>query len=176
MQLQRPTLKVCINGSKVKALIDTGSSINVIDENTYSKLQDKINLKKTHTKVYAYGASKVKLLGKFEATIETENIITTAPIYVSRGSSGNLLSYQTSVDLKIIPAINTINESKVNELCDKYKSVFKGMGKVKDTKVKLYVDKNVQPVTQPHRRIPFHLRKQVKMNSSDLKTWTLLKR
>ncbi|XP_045170892.2 uncharacterized protein K02A2.6-like [Mercenaria mercenaria] len=32
---------------------------------------------------------------------------------------------------------------------------------MKDTEVKLYVDKNVQPVTQPHRRIPFHLRKQV---------------
>jgi hypothetical protein len=37
---------------------------------------------------------------------------------------------------------------------------------MKGTKVKLYIDSNVQPVTQPHRRIPFHLRKQVEKESS----------
>ncbi|XP_060556789.1 uncharacterized protein K02A2.6-like [Ruditapes philippinarum] len=161
MQLQRPRLKVHINGCKIKALIDTGSSINVIDENTYSKLQNKVHLKRAHTKVYAYGASKVTLLGKFQAQIESKNKITTAPVYVTKGTSGNLLSYQTSVDLNIIPEINTVTDSKVDELCKKYQTVFTGMGKMKATKVKLYVDKNVQPVTQPHRRIPFHLRKQV---------------
>ncbi|XP_060594467.1 uncharacterized protein LOC132748833 [Ruditapes philippinarum] len=161
MQLQRPNLKVYINGCKIKALVDTGSSINVIDERTYSKLHNKVRLKKAHTKVYAYGSSKVTLLGKFQAQIESKSKITSAPVYVTKGNSGNLLSYQTSVDLDIIPVINAVTHSNVDELCKKYQSVFTGMGEMKGTKVKLYIDSNVQPVTKPHRRIPFHLRKQV---------------
>ncbi|XP_053389269.1 uncharacterized protein K02A2.6-like [Mercenaria mercenaria] len=161
LQSSRPNLTIQINGQSVKALIDTGSSINVIDERTYSKLKNKVTLSKVDTKVYAYGANKVDLLGKFQATIETKHKITTAPVYVAKGKSCNLLSYLTSVDLQVIPEISVITQNKVDELCDKYGSVFKGIGKMKDTEVKLYVDKNVQPVTQPYRRIPFHLRKQV---------------
>jgi hypothetical protein len=46
-------------------------------------------------------------------------------------------------------------------LCNKYSDVFKGIGKLKDVKVKSHVDENGIPVIQPYRRIPFHIRKQV---------------
>ncbi|XP_069105895.1 uncharacterized protein [Argopecten irradians] len=36
-----------------------------------------------------------------------------------------------------------------------------GIGKCKNVKIKLHIDTDVQPVSQPHRRIPFHVRKQV---------------
>ena len=61
----------------------------------------------------------------------------------------------------MIPKINTLQTNKVNEICQTFKSVFTGLGKLKDTKIDLHIDSNIQPVTQPHRRIPFHLREQV---------------
>ena len=42
-----PTTKLKINGKNVKFAVDTGSTINVIDENTFKQLQN-INLQKTH--------------------------------------------------------------------------------------------------------------------------------
>ena len=47
------------------------------------------------------------------------------------------------------------------ELCDKYKSVFTGLGKLKDKQIKFHIDESIIPSTQPARRIPFHVREQV---------------
>lgn len=46
-------------------------------------------------------------------------------------------------------------------LLNKYLEITKGTGKLKDFKLKLHIDNTVQPITQPHRRIPFHVRKSV---------------
>ena len=35
------------------------------------------------------------------------------------------------------------------------------MGKLKDVEIDLHIDPNLRPVQQPHRRIPFHVRKDV---------------
>jgi hypothetical protein len=64
------------------------------------------------------------------------------------------------VELNIVPIIASVSSSS-EILCNKYSDVFKGIGKLKDVKVKIHVDENVKPVIQPHRRIPFHIRKQV---------------
>jgi hypothetical protein len=44
---------------------------------------------------------------------------------------------------------------------------------MKDTTIKLHIDQSVQPVAQPHRRIPFHIRAHVekqirKMQEDDI--------
>ena len=158
-------------------LVDTGSSINVIDESTYQSMKSKPKLSKSDTKAYAYGTdAKVSLLGMFQATVETESKLTTAPFYVAQGKSGNLLSYMTSVDLQVIPEIHAVENSKLDYLCQKYSNVFKGIGQLKDTKIELYIDQNVQPVTQPHRRIPFHLRKQVEAELKRLEDLDIIER
>ena len=173
----RPKIKINLNESPICILVDTGSSINVIDEYTYKSMKIQPKLSKSDTKAYAYGTdAKVSLLGKFQATVETDNKLTTAPFYVAQGNSGNLLSYMTSVDLQVIPEINTVETSKVDYLCQKYSSVFKGIGQMRDTQIELYIDQHVQPVTQPHRRIPFHLRKQVETELKRLEDLDIIER
>ncbi|XP_052791587.1 uncharacterized protein K02A2.6-like [Mya arenaria] len=45
---------------------------------------------------------------------------------------------------------------------EQYPPLFDGkMGKIEGTKVKLHIDKEMPPVSQRHRRIPFHARKDV---------------
>jgi hypothetical protein len=81
-------------------------------------------------------------------------------MHVVKGKHGNLLCYDTSVELNIVPIIASVSSSS-EILCNKYSDVFKGIGKLKDVKAKIHVDENGIPVIQPHRRIPFHIRKQV---------------
>ena len=49
----------------------------------------------------------------------------------------------------------------VDHLLDHYRDLYVGVGKLRDCKVKLHVDENVEPVVQRQRRIPFHIRRKV---------------
>ena len=61
-----------------------------------------------------------------------------------------------------------------SEICDKFPKVFTGIGKLKDTQIEIFVDKTVQSIMQPHRRIPFHLRKQVEIELKRLEDMDII--
>ena len=59
----------------VKFLIDTGSSIDIVDKNTFDRIQSKggkIRLFKTKKKLYPYASDPIELLDYFESVIENE--------------------------------------------------------------------------------------------------------
>lgn len=61
--------KVC--GAPFMTTMDTGATINVINEQTFSKM-DGVQLKPTSTKAFPYNLEQpVKFLGKFDAVVET---------------------------------------------------------------------------------------------------------
>ena len=125
VQKGQPKMTVKINNSKVDFLIDTGSSINILDENTFKKIGSKPKLSHSNTRVFAYGSDQtLELIGKFQATIETDSKITTATMHVVKGKHGNLLCYDTSVELNIVPIIASVSSSS-EILCNKYSDVFK---------------------------------------------------
>ncbi len=71
-------VNVTVGGAKFKITIDTGATINVIDRDTFNKMQD-ITLNRTNTKAFAYNTtSPVEFLGKFEGVIETRKRISVA--------------------------------------------------------------------------------------------------
>ena len=161
-----------------QVLIDTGASINVIDEKTFqtiikSRQNKRISLSNTATKIYSYGGSKpLPVLGTFTTHVESKRKLTPATIYVIRGAHGCLLSYQTATELDLI-SIDTSSIASVktstpiastnnsNDILKRYPDLFTGIRKMKDFQVELHIDPSVPPVTQPHRRIPFHLRKKL---------------
>ena len=74
-----PKTKVKINNIYVQMVVDTGASVNIIDELTFQKLGQPLPLQKCKTRIFAYGASdKVPIIGKFEATLETKTKFTVA--------------------------------------------------------------------------------------------------
>ena len=50
------TTKLRINGNNVKLTVDTGSTINIIDETTFKQLQN-INLQKKHIRTNLFNSS-----------------------------------------------------------------------------------------------------------------------
>ena len=70
-------------------LVDSGSSINVIDEQTFDKINQKVALRRASTRVFAHGSSK------------TLHFLNVADIYVIKGNYGCLLGYETCVQLAI---------------------------------------------------------------------------
>ncbi len=169
-------VSVKINQENVKFLLDTGASINIIDENSWQKINSRnnIQLKPTDVKVYAYGATKsLEILGQFESSVETDKIITVANFYVAKHSTGNLMTCKTAEELSFIKVnvnkvesettdqFNKESPEYVKHLQNKYKDVFKGLGQLKDFEVTLHENSDVKPIVQQQGRIPFHVREKV---------------
>ena len=69
----------------------------------------------------------------------------------------------TTTPSQLAQQINPESPRFIPDVLHKYRNLWKDgrIGKLKDFEVKLHVDPSVQPVIQPQRRIPFHLRKKV---------------
>ncbi len=94
---QTPKVNVKVCQHWFKATVDTGATINVVDQETFAKMV-KPDLKKTSIKAFVFDAkSPVRFVGKFEATIETRKRVTVATFYVTKTTtSGNLIPATTA--------------------------------------------------------------------------------
>ena len=146
-------------------MADSGASVNVLDEKDYQSLTKPPTLQQTKVKIHAYKSSKsLTVLGTFTTVLKFKSTCVKDKIYVVKGSGGSLLSWKTSQDLGLLKAVHHVNDSsstRVEELVKEYDELFHGLGKLKGYQVKLHIDESVQPVAQPHRRVPFHVRQQL---------------
>lgn len=169
--------KVKINDVSVLVHLDSGASINIIDNATFRRLslQKSIHLTKTNIKLFAYGSTKpLGVKGSFEASVELSNKISVAKFYVVHGTGGCLLSGKSAIDLELIKVnlvskfLREVSEQKnithssdtkkrpkrLGSLFSKYDHLFQGVGKLKDYKVHLHIDKSIPPTVQAARRVP----------------------
>ena len=108
------------------------------------------------------------LMGTIQAELSanTNSIQTTLHIVKYKGASGSLLGYNTAKQsgvLKIINQLKTDETSTQFPASGKLASLFGRIGNVKGNVTKFHVDPDVKPKQQPHRRVPFHVRKGVEM-------------
>ena len=100
-----PRVNMDMNGISLKFLIDTGSSVNTIDEKSFNTLKPQPHLEPYPNQIVGYPSNPLNILGTFETTLSTSNNSCTASIVVVSGQAEHLLSFQTSVDLKLIQLI-----------------------------------------------------------------------
>ena len=168
-----PVVNVVVEGHKFNMILDTGSTINVIDRNTFEKMEG-VKLQQTKIKAFPFTSSKpVCFMGKFESTISTKSRYGVATFYVLKErNAGCLLSANTAQELGVITLkLNKLSISEtptkhidpqIDAIIQRFNKVFEGTGKLKGYSVKLNIDEKAIPRAQPQRRIPFHLRKKVK--------------
>jgi hypothetical protein len=169
-------VEVTIDNAKVKLMIDSGASVNILDEQAYYAIKPAPKLQRDKIKIYPYGSqTPLSVLGKFTGVIESKRKMSNTTFYVVKGNSGSLLSYDTASELELI-TINAIhkqiksegNTLRKVEIVEKFPGLFTGIGKLKNFQVKLHIDESVQPSKQTHRRIPFHIRKQAETEIKNL--------
>ena len=152
-QITRPKTTMKVGNYQLRVIIDSGASVNVIDKKDFDRLvqQNKeIMLRRTNTKIFAYGAEQpLPLVGAFDATVESVTCSTVAIFYVVSGNYGSLLGHETAVELELLqvdPAeIRTIKEQSdtAEKLKEEYHDIFQGIGKLKDFQFEIHIDENV---------------------------------
>ena len=96
-----PETQVEIGHAKVKILIDSGASVNLLNNNIYQRIQqndNRVMLSNTNATIFAYGtATPLNLAGEFQATVAlTSGTSTTAKFYVTQSKSKYILGYPSS--------------------------------------------------------------------------------
>ncbi|XP_068735765.1 uncharacterized protein [Montipora capricornis] len=143
-----------IFGHKVKFLVDSGASVNIVSFNESRALG--VVLQPCDTRVCAFNScDPLLVMGRFSALVESKCSAVNAEFLVVE-SQTTLLGYATVTELGILWIANVISVER--NIFQRYPSLF---GKMKNVAVKLHIDKSVNPVHQPHRRIPFHQRKSL---------------
>ena len=187
--LQAPVLtinkfNVSVNIEKVpvKILIDSGSAINILNLSTFNAINrqsdKKLVIRETDTQImtYASTAPLVKVKGVTTVILETQQKYYTSDFYIVDTKHRNILSGESALHLNLISLpVNNITKiqkdqklnhvpTRLQTLVQQYSdTLFSGnIGKIIDFDVKLHIDKNIKPVAQPERRIPFALRDKVK--------------
>ncbi|XP_041926472.1 uncharacterized protein K02A2.6-like isoform X1 [Alosa sapidissima] len=168
-------LKVCLGGVNLKMLIDSGATCNIVDENTWGKLKNEHI--KCHSylsadrKLYAYSPNQpLTVNGAFKCETKIGNSSEYAEFIVIKGHGEPLLGKDTAAKLGVLRIgtdIAVIADLKQSVLAQ-YPDVFRGVVKLKDKQVSLYINPDVQPVAQPLRRIPFNLRGPVERKIKEL--------
>lgn len=164
---RQPYVSVLVNKFPIRFIVDSGATVNVIDDVTLSAMKPAPSLRTARSQIYAYGSkSPMDIRGTFHAMFESKQRLTDGEIYVVRGHNGSLLSYKTASELGLIKLnINAVQQNgdmiTVDQLDTQFPGLFSGIGKLKNIQVKLHIDPSVKPVAQQHRRVPFHLQQMV---------------
>ena len=81
--LQYVTVK--INNVKAKVIVDTGSSIDLIDKETFNKIvknNGEVHLPKTKKRIHPYASEPIKIYGYLKGIIESKKKITESKIFL----------------------------------------------------------------------------------------------
>nr|XP_039269966.1 uncharacterized protein LOC120344720 [Styela clava] len=164
-----PTVEVDVNSVKCCFIVDSGSSVNILDNKAYQEIRRNTSkccrLCPADTKLFAYGSEKpLQLIGKFAANVKSnDGQQLSADFYVMKHAKGCLMSNDTAEQLgilKIIHSVENEREKRTKEILSEYDSIFHGVGKLKGYQLKLNIDESVDPVHQNTEE--YHLKPELK--------------
>jgi hypothetical protein len=161
-------VEVSLNGIKTEMMIDTGCHRNIIDKKTYLRSFQDATLMPTKLRLFPYGSkTPLSVAGKFDASMNVgKKTIDTEIVVVEAEEAGNLISCEAAQELDLIAAVAQVhNQTAIENIMTDYGDRFEGIGKLKKFQVHLHINPSIKPVAQPHRRIPFSIRKKVEDKS-----------
>ena len=137
----------------------------------------KCKSEKTNQKLYPYGTSEpLDTLGKFEASVNLAGKDVTAEFIVICNEGRPIMGRKTAMELDALRLGPQVNVVSTPDLVDKYKACFEGVGKLTDYQVKIHVNKEVNPVVQHPRRVPFSLREKVESKLHELEQLDIIEK
>ena len=106
-----PEITLKLDNINTSLLVDTGSTVNILDEQTHKQL-GQLKLKKgLEPNLYRYGnSSPLHVLGQCEIVVETKSQLQCHKFYVTEGDHGSLIGYPTAKALNLVKIIHKVND------------------------------------------------------------------
>ncbi|XP_033731244.1 uncharacterized protein K02A2.6-like [Pecten maximus] len=159
-----------VNDKAVKLEIDTGAVVTVIWDNTLAEINKKgksVKLRNTAVKLKTYTGEPIPTRGESDVSVEYGDITGTLTVVVVKGDYPSLLgrNWLSHVKLdwsQIFQVKQDPQENQLDNILRKHESVVKdGLGTIRGTKAKLYVDNSQKPLYFKARQVPYALRDRI---------------
>ena len=154
-----------MGNQRLNMLIDSGASNNVVSVHTWEQLK-RAGIKcsshsSSNKKLYASASEEpLTVKSKFTCSVKCGQRATRADFLVVEDKDIPLLGRDTATELgvlKIGAEIATVRDVS-QKIHEQYPELFTGVRKLNIHQVTLHIHKDFDPISQPMRRIPFHLR------------------
>lgn len=134
-----PQVDIIIGGHLERVLVDTGSTVNVLNQAAYQRCSSKA-LQPSEERIFPYGCKNpIEILGQVDIPVESCSFKTVANFQIVKEGE-SLINSQTALRLHLISFVNTIHVPNQPDWKAEFPSVFQGIGKLKDYEVKLHID------------------------------------
>ena len=159
------TVELC--GEPHKLEIDTGATKTVLNEETYNTLRDKVELKSSKAILSTYTGEKIPVSGEVLIPVKYQNHQHNLPALVVMSPGPNLLGRDWLQVIKLNwNSIFSIQEGnpqlQMQKILDTHKDIIgEGLGTLKGTEAKIYVDPNAPPKFMKVRPVPYALKAKV---------------
>ena len=180
-----------VNGQEERFQLDSGSTVNIMADKTVTSLFGENgldDLEKTAVTLVMYNQSEVKPLGRkrFRVVNPKNKKKYSIEFLIVKGACKSILGLRASEHLQLL-TINkqnilamdchvAVSEAFTKEDClSQYKEVFSGEGTL-EGELHLEIDKNVQPVQLPTRRVPIALKEPLKKELDRLSNTGVIQR
>ncbi len=179
--MQDNVVSVKINGTSVDMLVDSGAQVTVMGETEFEKLKSKglkVNLEVENRKLRVYGDGRIPIVGSANVLIGFGGKEVAERVIIVSGTGHCLLSSQAAKSLGLlrVGAEVCFVGSSMEDIVQKFPTVFTGVGKLADYKLKIHIDPNVVPVAQKPRRIPYPLKDRVLKKISELESLDIIEK
>lgn len=177
-------IMVNIGNVDMKMVIDSGATGNIMGTPLWNYLKKNHVMcvsSKSTKQFFVYGSQEpLKVASMFTATVKyNETIIPNVEFVVIEGTGQALLGRDTAIQLgvlKIVRNVSDISGKKTESVFDKYLACFKGVGKLKSFQIEIPIDRDVQSVIQPMRRVPYSLRDKLATKLDELLELDIIER
>ena len=133
----------------------------------------RVKLQPEERNLRVYGNGSLAVVGKFEATFECHGQKVVENILVTEGDGRCLLGSSAAKRLQVLkvgPELVGVCSigSDIESIANRFPKVFSGVGKLSGFQLKLHIDREVTPVAQKPRRIPYPLKDKVQSKIDEL--------
>lgn len=171
---------LCVAGVNINFKVDTGSQVNILNYSDYEKLNLRdTELSVTKRMLTSYSGHRINTRGQIVLRCLYRKCVVDLLFYVLESQySCSILGLQAARDLQLVTTntaedINLVNtghnDCSVQDILNKYKYVFSGIGKVKHT-YKITLRSDAVPHISAARMLPHALKDRVKIKLDQMVT------
>ena len=128
--------------------VDTGASLSLINETTYSQIASSLPLKPTTTQLSTYTGEHLPILGTADVTVEYNSQSVELSVIVVKGSAPNLLGRDWLSTIQLDwSRINSVRSNlSLESLLQSYPTVFSPkLGRLRNVKANIFVPADAKP-------------------------------
>lgn len=145
--------EIAIQHKVIKFQLDTGAKCNVLTRNDFKTLNIRNPLKKAESRLKSFSGHNIECDGMINLPITVKNKKHHVEFYVANTNSQSVLGAETCTEVGLIKRVYGVESQ--------YPDLFTGLGCLPGIH-KIHVDKSVNPVVHPPRKVPVALKGRIK--------------